>query len=396
MSKFEESVDGEKEVCAGDKEESNNESNSLIWDKSSELYMSARNGSQESFNELEEITNTHQDDLICQGYLLILMKRSVEFYHEEKYSQLSSQIKEKISNLFTENSNYLSTIINRHEQFIFSTLSELDVGIITTTEEIFRLMKLSADQDLTLAECMVGNFYHNGYGTNKDEELSMKYYMKAAMKGHSVAQYNLGLHYEDGFGVTIDTVEAVRWYLMSASQGYISAQNSLGRCYEHNIGVIKDYSQCFYWYKKSADRGDTHARYVVGWCYLFGKGVEKNEEESIKWLKLSADKGQTSAQYFLGDYYIRCSNELQQNEGYELIRKSAENKCPQAQYSLGLQYYCGDRVPVDETEAIKWMKLSAEKGGYWKAMFFIGKCYHYGRFNLQRNHNESFELFNKY
>ena len=79
------------------------------------------------------------------------------------------------------------------------------------------------------------------------------------------------------------------------------------------------------------------------------------------------------------------------DEGYELIRKSAQNGYDKAQYFLGLQYFKGERVVMNEEESLRWIQLSSSQG-YWKSLDMIGECYYYGRI-LQKDRKESMRLF---
>lgn len=57
-------------------------------------------------------------------------------------------------------------------------------------------------------------------GLEKDEEKAMARYTKAAVQGHSKAQYQLGLCFERGVGTTREPAEAAKWYKLAAEQGH--------------------------------------------------------------------------------------------------------------------------------------------------------------------------------
>ena len=364
-----------------------------------DFYINIRNGIKSSFSQLEDLSRNNSQDLISIGYYFLALERCVEFNDQNKSIQTKNQIKEMISNMtqqFPMNSfdYYLNNITNKHELFIYSSLFEIGVGVEKNPEIAFRLCQLSAGQELSLAESMLGYYYDQGFGVLKNEEISFNYYMRAAKKGFSVAQCNIGTCYERGFGVEKDLQKAVYWYELAAQKGFIGAQNYLGRCYEYGYGVQKSYEKCFEWYKKSADRGNAEGQYVVGWCYLHGKGINKNEEEAIDWWRKSITQEFSFSQYSLGSHYLSSNDPFKQKEGYDLIRKAATNKLPEAQHSIGLQYYCGTTLErMNEEEAIKWFKLSAENG-YWKSLSQLGKFHHYGCL-LNQDRKESLNLIHK-
>lgn len=374
----------------------------LIWQYCSSCYERARNGDRSAIDQLERLAqykineneNDADVDIICLGYFVLIFIRSSEFKDTEKLSKFTSLLSEKLSQLFTINPNYSSTITNKYEQFIYGMFFEEGIGVEKNLDESFRLRKLSADQDYVLAICSVGYYYNRGFGCTVNPSLAISYYQKAADKGFSVAQYNLGLQYQKGDGVIKDLKIAFYWFELSALQGYISSQYKLGTCYEKGFGVEKQPTLAFEWYKKTADRGDSDGQYAIGWCYIYGKGVERNVEEGLKWYKKSADQGFTKAQYYLAEHYISSNDILRQNEGYELKRKLAEENYPKAQYSVGLQYFVGDRVIMNEEEAIKWFKLSSD-GGYWKASQMLSRFYYYGRL-LNQDKNEALRLLDQH
>ena len=49
------------------------------------------------------------------------------------------------------------------------------------------------------------------------------------MQGNNYAQYNLGVCYENGRGVTKSISEAVKWYRKAAEKGHARAKEKLRR-----------------------------------------------------------------------------------------------------------------------------------------------------------------------
>ena len=56
-------------------------------------------------------------------------------------------------------------------------------------------------------------YFHGYYGTKVDYAKALKWYQKAAEKGHTTAQCQLGIMYENGNGVAKDLNEAEKWYM---------------------------------------------------------------------------------------------------------------------------------------------------------------------------------------
>ncbi len=60
-----------------------------------------------------------------------------------------------------------------------------------------------------------------------------------------------------------DVTQAVNWYRKAAMNGHSEAQYRLARCYETGVGCEADQDQALRWYRKSAERGHPHARQKV-------------------------------------------------------------------------------------------------------------------------------------
>ena len=54
------------------------------------------------------------------------------------------------------------------------------------------------------------------------------YFLEAALKGYSTAQYKLGILYLHGqLGLTTNTIKAQKWLSLAANQGHLDAQEQL-------------------------------------------------------------------------------------------------------------------------------------------------------------------------
>jgi TPR repeat protein len=66
--------------------------------------------------------------------------------------------------------------------------------------------------------------YHWGSAVGKDSLQAFTWWLKAAEKGHVIAQHNVGYSYEIGEVVQQDYVEAYKWTSLAASDGHPGAQ----------------------------------------------------------------------------------------------------------------------------------------------------------------------------
>lgn len=98
--------------------------------------------------------------------------------------------------------------------------------------------KKAAEQGEMLAQIELGNIYlHNrGGGTNPDQE-AFKWYQMAADQKDPNSQYLIGSFYEQGKGVEKDITQALKWYRIAAAQGHGGGLYSLGMLFTKGVGV---------------------------------------------------------------------------------------------------------------------------------------------------------------
>jgi uncharacterized protein len=99
-----------------------------------------------------------------------------------------------------------------------------------------------------------GDDYYNGRGVEKNEDIALSWYKKAAELGDGKASLILGdmfnYYYRDGENHEM----AFYWYQKSAELGYAEGQDAVGYMYKNGFGVEENHKKAFYWYKKSADQ----------------------------------------------------------------------------------------------------------------------------------------------
>lgn len=148
-----------------------------------------------------------------------------------------------------------------------------------------------AAQGNVKAQYELGVCYFSGEAINKDYNVAIRWFRKAAEQGYAKAQCELGDCYFNGIGVSTDQSEAFRWYKKAAEQGYALAQSRLGHRYFYGLGINKNYYEGVRWWRKAAEQGEVYAQYCLGDCYLNGLGVSKDYNEAVKWWKKAAGQG---------------------------------------------------------------------------------------------------------
>ncbi|HEX7006672.1 MAG TPA: tetratricopeptide repeat protein [Alphaproteobacteria bacterium] len=170
------------------------------------------------------------------------------------------------------------------------------------------------------AQTNIGEMYLRGEGVEKDRDVAIHWFRRAADRDFPEAQYRLGRLY-----MGEDNEEAARWLKAAAEHGHVQALNSLASLYEAGQGVPMDLREAFLLRRKAAESGNAVAAAMLGSMYAEGKGVARNDSEAVAWYRKAAEQG-----YFF------------------------------AQSRLGAMYRDGRGVPQDLVEAHMWFTLSAQ------------------------------------
>ena len=120
------------------------------------------------------------------------------------------------------------------------------------------LLTKAAKQGHIEAQISLGYRYYYSDGVDKNIDLAVKWWQKAAEQDSIDAQYILGYHYDDGSGKNIDL--AVKWYRKAAEKGDDDAQAALGACYEYGEGVEKNIKTARAWYEKAVAQGNPNGK----------------------------------------------------------------------------------------------------------------------------------------
>ncbi len=214
--------------------------------------------------------------------------------------------------------------------------------------------------------------YTKGHGVPQNFAEAARWFRLAAEQGRALAQLNLGMMYTHGKGVQQNYAEALRWYRLAAEQGDANAQR--------NLGLI--YLEAMKWYGLAAQQGDANAQNSIGLMHIYGHGVPQNPLEAYIWFSFAASGGDQDgakhrdlaaslltkeqiieAQFQLGFRYGKGQGvPLDTSNALKWLRTAAEQGHPDAQADLGVLYARGDGVPTDEVRAYMWFSLSADQG----------------------------------
>ena len=114
----------------------------------------------------------------------------------------------------------------------------------------FSLFIESSSQGYAPAMFAVFLCYLNGWGTEKDETVAIKYLKNAAKAKYAISNYVLGDYYQFGKFVDKNEQKSLKLFIDSAKLGYAPAQERLGDIYRKGLlGNIESPQKSFNWYR---------------------------------------------------------------------------------------------------------------------------------------------------
>ena len=159
--------------------------------------------------------------------------------------------------------------------------------------------KKSADLGNKNAYFGLGLFFQKGHGiVDKDQIKAIKWYRRAAVKGHVRAKVRLATLLRDD-----NPDEAIEWLKKAAEQGNATAMNNIGYMWSKGrMSTFGNNKKAYKWYTKSAELGDKVGQYNVCRSLMYRLGTSRNLEEAQKWCQRSADQGYKPAKRLIDKF----------------------------------------------------------------------------------------------
>lgn len=96
----------------------------------------------------------------------------------------------------------------------------------------------------------------NPLGSTVNYSEAIKWIRMVAEKGNAECQFILGCYYVNGYGVDKDNATGMMWFRKAAEQGHVSSYFHLGRGCFLGVGLPKDYIEAYKWTNLAAAGGD--------------------------------------------------------------------------------------------------------------------------------------------
>jgi TPR repeat protein len=180
------------------------------------------------------------------------------------------------------------------EQFIMAEQFGQGIGVEMDLGESLRWYTRAAERGHAEAQRIVGDALARP-GPDRDLVQAAGWYEKSALQGNAQAQYTYGMFFVKGTGGNPkDPAQSVKWYAKAAIQGHAKAQYRLGRAYEAGEGVDGNLATAARWYALAAEQVAS-ARFRLGVLHETGRGVEQDFVEAARLYRLAIDQGSDTA-----------------------------------------------------------------------------------------------------
>lgn len=141
------------------------------------------------------------------------------------------------------------------------------------------------------------------------------------------------------------------------------------------------------------NEAEMNCRY--GLQYYEGKGTQQDYEKAVYYYRLAADKGNVQAQFSLGILYY-CGIGMKapdKDTAFRYLKQAALSGHAKAQYCYGICLANGEGVRINRTKAVRYFRISADNG-YDEAQYCYGRCL-FNAFGIKKNYTEAAKYFKK-
>ena len=230
-------------------------------------------------------------------------------------------------------------------------------------KEVFeRLLQLAEKNDRE-AQNLLGYFFGNGFGTDKDLDKSFIYFKKSADQGDINSLTNIAKLYLMGEGVDQNKQKGVELLQQAANKMDYDAIRTLGMMYYYGMDIQQDYQKAYELLYKCADLGDPEVQAMIAQMYLKGEGVKEDINKAVTWYEKSSEKDFPPALVNLGVMYANGEGVKKDfKKAFELYSRAAEKGDNNGQLFLGYLYINGDGVEKDIEKAKYWLEKSKSNG----------------------------------
>lgn len=211
--------------------------------------------------------------------------------------------------------------------------------------------------------------------------------LQLANKGFGKAYYPLAALYQNRRD--IDNVEQISQHFAKLAFDWCFTNRvnqdaeifcDLGEMYEGGLGILKDENQAEFWFSKAAKMSCARGQFHLGWICCEKDDRDDDWDNGYDLIRFSAEQGFAPAQFYLG------SGPDDTDVAWNFL--AAEQGLAVALYFMGHRYEHGHGVPENIEEAVKWYRLAAD-AGYIRAQDDLGRMY--SMYSKHQFHEDAFK-----
>jgi enhanced entry protein EnhC len=120
-----------------------------------------------------------------------------------------------------------------------------------------------------------------------------------------VVDYYLGRMNLYGYGELKNNLQAIRYFKRAADRGHLFAARFMGR---YALNIEQDPAQALVWFKKAADANDLPSQMYCVAAYRNGFGTAKNLDLAQRYTIAAAKNGHALAQYALAESFLNSKD----------------------------------------------------------------------------------------
>ena len=164
----------------------------------------------------------------------------------------------------------------------------------------------SAQEDIPMAQELLGNCYRDGIHKNASFDMAKKWYLRAVDNGLPTSYCNLGKIYFEGKLVKKNQRKGIRFCEQAGEAGSIQTQLFLAKNFDIG-GIFKqDLSRTLYWYNVAASANNTEAQYQFARILFNNNADNKGHNMAVKAAESAAIKGYQPAYILTAKLYINA------------------------------------------------------------------------------------------
>ncbi len=243
------------------------------------------------------------------------------------------------------------------------------IGIESNVDEALKWFKCAYDANLNWASIEYIDLLIRR-GTNDDKLDAFKICKKEAERGNAGAMGRLARMYRDGFGTDADINLSIKWMKKAVDENVKWAN---AEYIELLINTNSDINEeiAFEFCKKLTEEKNAQAMIILARMYRDGKGTDVNLDMSIQYFKKAFELNNRSAIIEYIDLLEKVNNNEEKEMAFDLCKKEAERGNAGAMGRLARMYRDGIGTKNDIDLAISWMKKALDKDVSWAFTEYI-------------------------